>query len=121
MSGPGTVAADNLPTALLGLQVRGLSKAELLSAGLGDRGAVLVTSVTENGRAAIAGLHSGDIVLSVGGRDLSDTAMLEESVRAAAGAPLALKIWRDGQTQALVLARGGATRSPPMAPPTTAA
>lgn len=105
----GAGAAAHPPAALLGLQVRGLSKAEALSAGLGDRGAVLVTSVTDNGRAAIAGLHSGDIILGVGGRELSDPATLEASVQAAAGAPLALRIWRDGQTQVLVLARGGAT------------
>lgn len=102
-------AAANPPAALLGLQVRGLSMAERLSAGLGDRGAVLVTSVTDNGRAAIAGLRSGDIILSVSERGVSDPAMLEESLRAAAGAPLTLKILRDGQMQVLVLARGKAT------------
>ena len=105
----GAGAAANPTAAPLGLQVRGLSKAEGLSAGLENRSAVLVTSVTDNSRAATAGLRSADIILSVGGRDLSDPAMLEESVRAAAGAPPTLIILRDGRTQALVLARNEAT------------
>jgi S1-C subfamily serine protease len=111
MSCPAIRAANltSPPAPILGLQVRGLSRIEGLAAGLGDRGAVLVTSVTDNGRAAMAGLNRGDIILSIGERELKDPAMMEESVRATTEAPLALTIWRSGVTQILVLTPGKAT------------
>ena len=87
----------------LGMQVRSLSKSEALSAGLVDRSGVLVTGVLENGRAAGAGLRSGDIILTAGEHELSDPAMLEDRIRASAGAALTLKIWRDGQPRTLML------------------
>jgi hypothetical protein len=99
-SGPGA-----LP---YGIQVRGLTPTESASAGPGEQGAVLVTSVTLNGRADIAGLRRGDLILSANGRDLNGAALFEEDVRAAAGAPIPLKIRRDGQMQTLVLAPGSA-------------
>lgn len=93
---------------MLGLRVQGLAKAQDAAAGLGERGAVLVTTVTDGGRAAAAGLRNGDIMLSVDGHELRDGAMFEESMRAAAGARLLLKVWRDGQPLERVLATGGA-------------
>jgi hypothetical protein len=101
---PGAPMAASPPAFILGLQVQGLAKAQADAAGLGDRGGALVTAVTAGGPAAAAGLRSGDIILSVGGQEVRDGAMLEELVRAAAGAPLVLKVWRDGQTLGRVLA-----------------
>ncbi|MEO6745718.1 MAG: PDZ domain-containing protein [Caldimonas sp.] len=100
------MATVEAPGARLGAEVRGLSRAETLAAGLGDRGGVLVSSVTGNGRAAIAGLRSGDVILSLDGRELSGAAQLEEGLRAAGGAPLSLSIWRGGEVQVLLLAAG---------------
>ena len=102
------VCAANVATAHgapLGLEVRGLSKAQAREAGLGERSAVLVTNVAGNGRAAVAGLRSGDVILSAAGQDLKDAAELEERLLALApGTSMALRVWRDGQLVELVLA-----------------
>ena len=56
--------------------------------------------------AAAAGLRSGDVLLAADGQNLGDAADLEERVLALAPeAPLALRVWRQGQTIDLVLTR----------------
>lgn len=90
--------AAGRPKVRLGLDVRGLPKTQGLVAGFGPREAVLVIAVADHSRAALAGLRSGDILLSANGQALLDPAMLEDAVQAAApGAPLVLQVWRDGQ------------------------
>jgi hypothetical protein len=97
-----TATAPRVP---IGLEFRGLSNAQAREAGLGERSAVLVTDVAAGGRAAEAGLRSGDVILSAAGQDLSDAAELEERLLALApGTPLELRVWRDGQVLQLVLA-----------------
>jgi hypothetical protein len=102
------VCLVNLATARpapLGLDIRGLSKAQARDAGLGERSAVLVTYVVAGGRAAVAGLRSGDVILSAAGQDLKDAAEFEERLLALApGTSMALRIWRDGEVLELVLA-----------------
>jgi S1-C subfamily serine protease len=89
----------------LGLEVRGLSKAEAREAGLGVRSAVVVTDIAGSGRAALAGLRSGDIILSAAGDDLKDAAEFQERLLALApGVPMELRIWRDGRVLELLLA-----------------
>ena len=104
------VATAMLPAgASLGLGIRGLLPAQAHAAGAGERSAVLVTSVAVGGRAAAAGLRSGDILLAADGQALRDAADLEERVLALApGAPLALRVWRDRQVLELVLTRAAA-------------
>jgi hypothetical protein len=109
MSCAATDSASARLAPALGLQVRGLTAVEIAAEGMGDQGAVLVTLVTGKGRADVAGFRLGDLILSADGHDLSGAAMLEESVRKAAGAPLTLRIRREGQMQTLVLAPGSAT------------
>lgn len=108
------VCAVNVATAYLaplGLDVRGLSKAEAREAGLGERSAVLVTDVADGSRAAVAGLRSGDVILSAAGQDLKDAAGLEERMLALApDTSIALRVWRDGQLMELVLAPAPAAR-----------
>jgi S1-C subfamily serine protease len=103
--------APAIPTAdsSLGLGIRGLLPAQAQAAGAGERSAVLVMSVAAGGRAAAAGLRSGDILLAADGQALRDAADLEERVLALApGTPLALRVWRDGQLLELVLRRAAA-------------
>ena len=67
---------------------------------------MLVTAVAADGLAAAAGLRSGDILIAMDGENLGDAADLEERVLAlAAEAPLALRVWRNGQTIDMVLTR----------------
>ena len=103
----GASAASPLPAgAALGLEIRGLQAAQAREAGVGERGAVLVTAVAAGGRAASAGLRSGDILLAADGHDLRDAADLEERVLALPpGMALSLRVWRNGQILKLVLAR----------------
>jgi len=62
-----------------------------------ERGtAVLVTEVVEESAAAKAGLKAGDVLLSVGGRDVEDGEDLHRVV-SEAGGELRLKVLRDGK------------------------
>ena len=95
----------------LGLGIRGLPSAQAREAGLGERGGVLVTAVAEGSSAAAAGLRIGDIILAAAGQALADASDMEERVIVLApGAPLTLRVWRDGEVIELVLTR------PPAAP-----
>lgn len=84
--------ADAVPA---GLTVRGLSRDEAAAAGVG--GAVRVMAVVPGGRAALAGLQAGDLVVAAGGAAIDDPAQLEALLRALpAGATLALRVRRGG-------------------------
>lgn len=101
---PGTPAPQ--AGGAIGLGIRGLPAADARTLGLGERGAVLVTAVTEAGAAAAAGLRRGDIVVAAAGRELHDAADFEELLLATPpGTPLPLRVWRDGQWLTLTLAR----------------
>jgi len=80
-------------------------------AGPGERGDVLVTAVADGSPAAAAGLRSGDIILSVGEQEPGDAGdMAERVIVLAPGAPLTLRVWREGRVLKLELKR------PPPAP-----
>lgn len=93
------------PSRRVGVAFRGLTVAEGSAAGIGERGAVLVTGVAESSVAAGAGLRDGDIVLSAGGRAINDAADLEQVVLALpTGTALELQVWRDRRALDLTLA-----------------
>jgi hypothetical protein len=95
--------------ASFGFSVLGLTSAQGLAAGIGERAAVLVSAVVADGAAAAAGLQPGDIVLSVRDQALDDAAAFEAQVQAVgAGQSLPLRIWRDGRSLDLVLVRPAA-------------
>jgi len=99
-----SAAAVASPGTALGLGIRGLTPSEAGALGLGDRGAVLVTHVVPDGRAAAIGLRAGDVVLAAGNFELGDAADLQERVRSLPpGARLELRVWRDGQVLELIL------------------
>jgi S1-C subfamily serine protease len=111
MACPEAGAAAPAPGVRLGLSIRGLPLAQAREAGLGKRGGVLVTAVADGSPAAAAGLRSGDIILSAAGQELGDaTDMAERVIVLAPGAPLTLRVWREGRVLELVLTR------PPAAP-----
>jgi S1-C subfamily serine protease len=106
-SAPAMTGALGLAGPKLGLQVRGLPVAEGIAAGIGERGAVWVLAVAEKSPAAVAGLRSGDILLSANGHDLLDASMLEEALQTETdGTPLRLQVWRDGSRLATPLLLG---------------
>lgn len=63
----------------------------------------VIGKLAENGVAARAGLRSGDRVLSVDGRDISQWAELVEMVRGHPGSALRFYIERNGNTQNMAL------------------
>ena len=89
-----------------GLVVRGLLPADAHSAA-GDSntsGAVHVVSADPVGRAAAVGLRAGDTIAGVDGKTLQGAADLEERLRRfPPGAPLVLRVRRDGLVLDLVL------------------
>jgi hypothetical protein len=106
----GAVAAGLPPPRRVGVAFRGLTAAESGAAGIGERGAVLVTGVAEGSVAAGAGLRGGDIVLAAGGQPINDAADLERVVLGLpAGTALELQVWRDRRALDLTLAWPKAT------------
>ena len=65
---------------------------------------VLVASVTPESPAELGGLQQGDLILSVDGEPVGSFAFFAETVRTSEGRPLALRIARDGQVLAMVIA-----------------
>jgi hypothetical protein len=109
MSCPTATAAMQPAAAALGIVIRGPQPGETRDVGAGERGTVPVTSVAAGSHAASAGLHGGDILLSAGGLALRDAADLQEGVLTLApGAPLAPRVWCDGQVLELALTRPAA-------------
>jgi serine protease Do len=93
----GAVAAP--PWAWLGVRIRDLSEQEMeeISArhGLGEGYGVLVVEVLEHTPAALAGLRSGDLVVAVGNRPVTETRQLQRLIAAApVGSELRLTLLR---------------------------
>lgn len=77
----------------LGVQIQPVTEEVASSLGLADRHGVLVTEVLPDGPAAAAGLHDGDVILSVSGQtmhDYRDLTRLIASLEAGSQAQIAL-------------------------------
>ena len=57
----------------------------------------LVTQLAPQSAAISAGLEVGDVITAVDGADIYAFSQLKEKVEAGNGAPLELRVWRDGQ------------------------
>jgi serine protease Do len=80
--------------AQLGVSVTGLD--DQLATYFGVKNGVLVTSVTPDSPAAMAGLKAGDVIMSVSGRAVDQPSQLSDAVRNAQdGSALELRITRD--------------------------
>jgi len=87
-----------------GVTLRVMSPDEVLAVGSGSRTGALVTGVAAGGQADRAGLLSGDVIIAVGGKELTDLDDLERRLRALSpGNELALTVWRDGRSAELTL------------------
>ncbi|MDW4497735.1 RIP metalloprotease RseP [Sulfitobacter sp. D35] len=58
----------------------------------------LVTGLSPQSAAMSAGLETGDVITSVDGTPIFAFDQLKDAVEGGAGAPLALKVWRDGES-----------------------
>lgn len=68
------------------------------SLGLAAARGALVTEIDAGSPADKAGMKAGDVILSVGGRDVDNPAALDYRLTVAGtGSPVELKVWRDGK------------------------
>ena len=84
----------------LGVTVQGLTPALARSFDLENSQGALVSEVTPNSPAAAAGLKSGDIITTVGGNPVADSARLSLAIaQTTPGQKVELEILRDGKRQ----------------------
>lgn len=84
----------------LGIAIQGVNKDLAQSFGLPDARGALVASVEPGSAADKAGLQAGDVVLSVNGRRISDSAELPRVIgEKRPGTRVKLELWRDGRSR----------------------
>lgn len=82
----------------LGVRIQSLNEDIAESLGLKDTSGALVSSVTENGPAAMAGVKAGDVILQFNGRSVSEMRRLPRLVvETAIGKQVDIVIWRDNK------------------------
>ncbi|WP_410482345.1 DegQ family serine endoprotease [Ovoidimarina sediminis] len=90
----------------LGVRIQDVSDDVAEAIGLESTAGALVTDVPE-GPAADAGIEQGDVILSFDGRDVADTRELVRRVgNAEVGKAVRVRVWRDGETQTLMVTLG---------------
>ena len=98
------IETGSVNRAFLGVQILSVDQQKAQEAGLPDVRGVEVASVVRGGSAARGGLRSGDIVLSVNGRDVNEPNELQ--TRVALQRPydtITLRVWRDRRDLTLQL------------------
>lgn len=83
-------------SARLGLSVRQLTRREMTRLQVPGDGGLIVDEVTPGGRADRIGIRSGDAILRINGKTVTDTDEMAESLRAAKDG-VRLQIMRDGR------------------------
>ena len=88
----------------LGVTIQDVDEATAKALGLDKTAGALVNSVLEGQPADKAGIQSGDVILSINGREIENTAQLLRVVaQIAPGSRTAVIIWRDGQQRTVSL------------------
>lgn len=88
----------NVQRAFIGIRIGDVSELMAEELGLDEVSGVYVNELTENGAAHAAGIQAGDVILKVGGKDVSNVAELQERVsRYRPGDTLSVEVWRDAQ------------------------
>ncbi len=92
------IAYGEVQRGYLGVSIQEIDAQQARKLGLPDVRGVLITEVRKGGAADQAGVRAGDVVLSVGGRDVDAPNELQSVVaRHRPGDRLDLEIWRQGQ------------------------
>ncbi|HLG13838.1 MAG TPA: PDZ domain-containing protein [Blastocatellia bacterium] len=89
--------------ARLGIELHGLTPQLAQHFGLPTNSGALVASVDEDSPAAKAGLRAGDVIVSVGGEEVSGPFDLRSQIRRRHEGPVEVKILRDRQEQTITL------------------
>lgn len=97
------VAHGRVQRGRLGIAIQGLDKDLAQSFGLPDERGALVASVDPGGPADKAGLKPGDVVLSLDGTRINESADLPRIVgERRPGTRVRMDVWRDGRSRELV-------------------
>ena len=81
----------------LGITMRPILPDEAQEAGLEGRG-ILITDVSEGSPAAVAGLHEGDVITALNGREVFNSSQLQNAVaRRTPGTMIRMTVLRDGR------------------------
>ncbi len=89
----------------LGVRIQSLNEDIAESLGLKGTSGALVSSVTENGPAALAGIRAGDVVLQFNGRFVTEMRRLPRLVaETPIGKPIDVVVWRDNKKLTLKVA-----------------
>ena len=97
------VAHGRVQRGRLGIAIQGLDKDLAQSFGLPDERGALVASVDPDSPAEKAGLKPGDVVLSLDGNRIKDSADLPRIVgERRPGTRVRMEVWRDGRSRELV-------------------
>ncbi len=98
-----TVAMDIIKTGhvnrgYIGVNIKPIDQTEAEALGLGVPRGVRIDGVVKGSAGESAGLHEGDIILSVDGRETNESNQLQGLIAVHhAGDNVSLKIWRDGK------------------------
>ena len=86
----------------LGIAIQGVDKDLAQSFGLAEAYGALVASVEPDSAAEKAGLQAGDVVLSVDGRRINDSAELPRVIgEKRPGTRVKMEVWRDGRSRSI--------------------
>ena len=84
----------------VGVQIQPVTKDIAASVGLDKSEGAIVARVEDGGPAAKAGIRTGDVIISVGGKPVKDARDLSRMVASlGAGSTANLQVWRDGKRQ----------------------
>jgi serine protease Do len=88
----------------LGVTIQNVDEATAKALGLDKTAGALVNSVLEGQPAEKAGIQSGDVILSINGREIENTEQLLRVVaQIAPGSRVSVLIWREGQQRTVSL------------------
>jgi serine protease Do len=105
---PAALAADGY----LGVRIQDVDDALAAALDLDDAEGVLISEVTEDSPAEAAGLQRGDLILTINGREASDTEYFTRRVRRIdAGETATLEILRKGNPMTITATLGEAPKS----------
>jgi len=91
----------------LGATIQEVDQALASSFGLDRPEGALISSVEDGGPAAKAGLHPGDVILSVDGHELDSSSELPLAIaRHKPGSEVELRVWREGKARDLTVRLG---------------
>lgn len=84
--------------AFIGVRIGEVNQEIAEELGLQEVAGVLVTDLTANGAAAVAGIERGDVILQVAGKSVKNVPELQEAVsQYRPGDEVAVNVWRDGR------------------------